>query len=100
MNTIEFPIYTKHNDFTFVMQISKHRALVAQGSDNMPYGTFEVNIEPAVHHYFTELDEDKAIKITRTLFQSKFRKAQFKNMNLLNSTFRIYPEEKGVNDGC
>lgn len=99
MDTVKFPIYTKHNDFTFVMQLSKHRALVAQGSDLMPYGTFEVNIEPAVHHYYTELDEGKAIKITRTFFQTRFKKAQRKNNMLFLSIDRIYPEPEGGANG-
>lgn len=71
MNTIEFPIYTKHNDFTFVMQFSKSRAIVAQGSDLMPYGAFEVNVDPAVHHYWTEYEEGKATEINRVDFAAK-----------------------------
>lgn len=71
MDTVKFPIYTKHNDFTFVMQLSKSRAIVAQGSDLMPYGAFEVNVDPAIHHYWTELEEGKATEIDRMDFAAK-----------------------------
>ena len=93
MDTLKFPIYTKHNDFTFVMQLSKHRALVAQGSELMPYGTFEVNVEPAVHHYWTEYEEGKAIEITRADYKLKFNNARLQTIKPLWET-----ELKGEED--
>lgn len=94
MNTIKFPIYTRHNDFTCVMQTSQSRALVVQGSELMPYGTFEVNLEPVAHHYWTEYEQGKAVEITRADFKNNFRYACHRNLQMVWET-ELLGEEVG-----